>query len=401
MAAAGAQIYLPVRNRVLIASADPLFRLRVMKKAVFADCDYEQAVGGAHALAKLKQITCTNVLLDRYLPDLDSEELATLIQKRYPGVIVGFLDSKTVDEIELCEKHVSATPRSATAQEDRGSANERCFTYAAVTAPAPEEPLEGMIGSSPVMQQVYRLARMVARRDTTVLITGETGTGKELVAEAIHKMSPRSRHPFVVVNCAAIPEALFESELFGHARGAFTGAIQSRLGRAHMAQGGTLFLDEIGELPLSMQAKLLRFLQNGEVQRLGSSDVYRVDVRVICATNVRLADLVNTKHFREDLFYRMAVFPIAMPPLRDHPEDVGALADHFLTKLCSDISIPKKWLTNAAHDFLLQARWAGNVRELQHVLERVFILSGNESEIVPATFKIGMGNIGMSNLIES
>lgn len=253
-----------------------------------------------------------------------------------------------------------------------------------------------MIGSSALMQLVYRLARMVARRDTTVLITGETGTGKELVAEAIHKMSPRSRHPFVVVNCAAIPEALFESELFGHARGAFTGAIQSRLGRAHMAQGGTLFLDEIGELPLSMQAKLLRFLQNGEVQRLGSSDIYRVDVRIICATNVRLAELVHAKHFREDLFYRMAVFPIAVPALRDHPEDVSALGNHFLGKLCSDIGVPKKWLNSAAHDFLCQARWAGNVRELQHVLERVFILSGNELEIAPANF-----NIGMTNLIES
>jgi len=337
------------------------------------------------------------VLLDRYLPDLDCQELAKLIQKRYPKITVGFLDSKTADQSEPYERDASVTPRVAATQEDRPPSNESSFSYAAsATAPAPEEPLEGMIGSSPVMQQVYRLARMVARRDTTVLITGETGTGKELVAEAIHKMSPRSRHSFVVVNCVAIPEALFESELFGHARGAFTGAIQSRLGRAHMAQGGTPFLDEIGELPLSMQAKLLRFLQNGEVQRLGSSDVYRVDVRVICATNVCLADLVHATHFREDLFYCMAVFPIAVPALRDHPEDVGPLANHFLAKLCSDIDVPRKYLTASAHDFLLQARWAGNVRELQHVLERVFILSGNELEIIPANF-----NIGISNLIET
>jgi transcriptional regulator with GAF, ATPase, and Fis domain len=396
MAAAGAQICLPVRNRVLIASADPLFRLRVMKKAIFAECDCEQAVGGAHALAKLKQMTCTNVLLDRYLPDLDSEELAHLIQKRYPQTTVGFLNSKIVDECEGYEKPGSMIPAISTLQEDRYPSNESSPADIPTSAVVPEQPLEGMIGSSALMQLVYRLARMVARCDTTVLITGETGTGKELVAEAIHKMSPRSRHPFVLVNCAAIPEALFESELFGHARGAFTGAIQSRLGRAHMAQGGTLFLDEIGELPLSMQAKLLRFLQNGEVQRLGSSDIYRVDVRLICATNVRLAELVHAKHFREDLFYRMAVFPIAVPALRDHPEDVSALANHFLGKLCSDIGVPKKWLNSAAHDFLCQARWAGNVRELQHVLERVFILSGNELEIAPANF-----NIGMTNLIES
>src|SRR5262249_33593638 len=151
--------------------------------------------------------------------------------------------------------------------------------------------LPGMIGRSGAIQQVYRLVRMVAARDTTVLVTGETGTGKELVAQAIHDLSPRARQAFVVVNCAAIPEALLEAELFGHARGAYTGAVQSRLGRIHVAQGGTLFLDEVGELPLSMQAKLLRFLQNGEVQRLGSPDVHRVDVRVVCATNQRLADL--------------------------------------------------------------------------------------------------------------
>ncbi len=159
------------------------------------------------------------------------------------------------------------------------------------------------------MQHVYQLARLVAARDTTVLITGETGTGKELVARGIHEISRRAGNPFVVVNCAAIPEALLEAELFGHARGAFTGAVQSRVGRIHNAHGGTLFLDEIGDLPLTMQAKLLRFLQDGEVQRLGSSDVFRVDVRVVCATNVNLLDHVKQKLFRQDLYYRIAVFP--------------------------------------------------------------------------------------------
>jgi transcriptional regulator with GAF, ATPase, and Fis domain len=249
-----------------------------------------------------------------------------------------------------------------------------------------EEPLAGMIGASGAMQTVYRLARMVAKRDTAVLITGETGTGKELVAEAIHKMSARARQPFVVINCAAIPEALFEAELFGHARGAFTGANQSRLGRIHMAQGGTLFLDEIGELPLSMQAKLLRFLQNGEVQRLGSSDVYRVDVRVVAATNVRLSELVHAKQFREDLFYRLAVFPIAVPPLRDRLEDIEGLAGHFLKNLCSEIDVPAKSLTATALEYLQRSAWAGNIRELQHVIERAFILSGNVSHISPEYF---------------
>jgi transcriptional regulator with GAF, ATPase, and Fis domain len=167
------------------------------------------------------------------------------------------------------------------------------------------------------------------------------------VAGAIHQLSKRARHPFVVVNYAAIPEALLEAELFGHARGAFTGAVQSRLGRIHVAQGGTLFLDEVGELPLSMQAKLLRFLQNGEVQRLGSSDVYRVDVRVVCATNVRLLDLVQRKQFRLDLYYRLEIFPIAVPPLRARTEDIAPLARHFLEKLSLEAGVPNKYLAVA------------------------------------------------------
>src|ERR1700686_1897141 len=163
MAAAGAQIYLPVRNRVLIASADPLFRLRVMKKSIFAECDCEKAVGGAHALAKLKQIACHNVLLDRYLPDLDSEELAKLIQKRYPEITVGFLDSKIADEFEICDKQASVNPGAVTLQEQPTCKSESSFSISTTSVPAPEDPLEGMIGSSSVMQQVYRLARMVAR----------------------------------------------------------------------------------------------------------------------------------------------------------------------------------------------------------------------------------------------
>jgi transcriptional regulator with GAF, ATPase, and Fis domain len=244
-----------------------------------------------------------------------------------------------------------------------------------------------MIGASYAMKQVYELVRMVAHRDTAVLVNGETGTGKELVAGAIHQLSKRSRQPFVIVNCAAIPEALLEAELFGHARGAFTGAVQSRLGRIHVAQGGTLLLDEIGELPLSMQAKLLRFLQNGEVQRLGSSDVYRVDVRVVCATNVRLPELVKARQFREDLYYRLAIFPIAVPPLRDRAEDICALSGHFLKKLSAEVDLPDKRLSSRALAYLEKQGWPGNVRELQHAVERAFILSGNQSELSVEHFR--------------
>lgn len=389
-AATSAQTFLPAQNRILIASADPLLRKRLMSRAAYADACCQEAIGGAHALAMLQQMVCDNVLLDRHLPDLDSAEVANLIQQRYPGTEVSFVDPQTISAMEagtetaLAHEEISGASIDETVQAElqRGTVS---ATPARLLA-APEEPLSGMIGNSRAMQKVYRLARMVAKRDTAVLITGETGTGKELVAEAIHQMSPRSRHPFVVVNCAAIPESLFEAELFGHARGAFTGAVQARLGRIHMAQGGTLFLDEIGELPLSMQAKLLRFLQNKEVQRLGSSDVYRVDVRVLCATNVRLAELVQSRQFREDLFYRMAVFPIAVPPLRERTEDLAALSEYFLGKLCAEVEVPTKHVAASALESLQHSKWAGNVRELQHVLERAFILSGNESEITAEYF---------------
>jgi transcriptional regulator with GAF, ATPase, and Fis domain len=228
------------------------------------------------------------------------------------------------------------------------------------------------------MQKIYRLARLVSLRDTTILITGETGTGKELVARGIHKIGTRAQSPFVVVNCAAIPETLLEAELFGHTRGAFTGAVQSRLGRIHAAHGGTLFLDEVGELPLSMQAKLLRFLQDGEVQRLGSSDVFRVDVRVICATNANLHQRVKEKLFRIDLYYRLAVFPIDLPPLRERPEDIVRLAEHILAELCTQAGLPPKTFSPSVQVLLQKHSWPGNVRELQHALERASILSGDD-----------------------
>jgi transcriptional regulator with GAF, ATPase, and Fis domain len=376
MAAVAAPQLIRSRARILVASANPSFRRQLLESPLFAASQGEEAVGGAHALAKLVQFSCDSVVLDRNLPDLDATEVAEIIRKRYPRMEIEFVDSRAGGEQEqdTATRKVDTAPITS---EDCAEADHRN----AKTSMATEidvEPLPEMIGSSRAIQQVYRLARMVASRDTTVLITGETGTGKELVAEAIHKLSPRARHPFVVVNCAAIPEALLEAELFGHARGAFTGAVQSRLGRIHVAQGGTLFLDEIGELPLSMQAKLLRFLQNGEVQRLGSPDVYKVDVRVVCATNVRLLDLVPTKQFRQDLYYRLAIFPIAMPPLRERGEDIGALAEHFLAQLCAEVAVSAKRLAPGAQTFLQQSRWAGNVRELHHAIERAFILAGNK-----------------------
>jgi transcriptional regulator with GAF, ATPase, and Fis domain len=355
-------------SRILVASSDAEVRERVLRDPSLIGVEHTEACGGAQALARLKESCYDGVLLDRNLSDLDAAEIASVIRNQYPQTEVTWIDAQQY------------TPTPKLAVQRQGPQVTRFHP------PAFDSPLPGMIGDSAAMRKVYRLVRIVANRDTTVLITGETGTGKELVAEAIHALSPRAKQPFVVVNCAAIPEALLEAELFGHARGAFTGAVQSRLGRIHIAQGGTLFLDEIGELPLAMQAKLLRFLQSGEVQRLGSSDVHRADVRVVCATNAQLARLVEAKQFRMDLYYRLSVFPIGLPPLRERLEDIQPLTEHFLNLLGKELNLAPKRMGDSAFAAARDRRWNGNIRELQHAIERAFILSLDEEIIQPEHF---------------
>jgi len=376
MAAASTAGWMRTTGRILVASSDPSVRQRVLGHPDFLGVERMEACGGAHALAKLKEIPCDGVLLDRNLADLDALEVAALIRREFPEITVSWIDGE--DSAAHERKPVVGIPT------ETGPGN--ILPWERRTDREPEQALPGMIGDSEVMQEVYRLVRMVAKRDTTVLVTGETGTGKELVAEAIHALSPRAKQPFVVVNCAAIPEALLEAELFGHARGAFTGAVQSRLGRIHVAQGGTLFLDEIGELPLGMQSKLLRFLHSGEVQRLGSSEVYRVDVRVICATNARLSELVGAKQFRMDLYYRLEVFPIGLPALRERTGDIAPLTNHFLQRLSVEDRSACKSVHEQALEALRKRRWPGNVRELQHAIERAFILSGDDEVLCPEHF---------------
>lgn len=243
--------------------------------------------------------------------------------------------------------------------------------------------LPELIGESESMLELARLIRLVAPRSSTVLIEGETGTGKEVVAKAVHRLSSRAGKPFVVLNCAAIPETLLEAELFGHTRGAFTGAVQSRTGRIEAAHGGTLFLDEIGEMPMALQAKMLRFLECGELQRVGDNETVRVDVRVIAATHQPLEKLASRvgveRTFRLDLYHRLAVFPLDVPALRERMEDVGLLAEHFLEQMGKDM--PRKRLTIEAEAKLHEHHWPGNVRELMHVLERGAILAGDRMEI--------------------
>ena len=233
---------------------------------------------------------------------------------------------------------------------------------------------DGIVGISPPMQQVYALTRRAAESDITVLIRGESGTGKELVAKSFHFHSSRSAGPFLAINCAAIPETLIESELFGHERGAFTGATGRRIGAFESAKGGTIFLDEVGDMPSALQSKLLRVLQEREIQRVGGTATIPVDVRVIAATNKNLEDAVKAGEFRDDLFYRIAAFPIVIPPLRQRREDIPLLAKHFLNKHAESADRRVSGISTAALRVLLQYDWPGNVRELENAIERAVLL---------------------------
>jgi formate hydrogenlyase transcriptional activator len=232
-----------------------------------------------------------------------------------------------------------------------------------------------IIGNSAALRRVLGMVRIVAPTDCTVLINGETGTGKELIAEAIHKCSDRSSGPFVKVNCAAIPAGLLESELFGHERGAYTGAVTRGIGRFERANRGTLFLDEIGDLPLELQPKLLRVMQERQFERLGGAATIQTDVRVICATHRNLVEMVDNREFRSDLFYRLSVFPIELPPLRERSEDIRLLVHHFAMDYAARMDKPIKAISEEFMRTLVRHSWPGNVRELQNFIERSVILS--------------------------
>jgi formate hydrogenlyase transcriptional activator len=232
-----------------------------------------------------------------------------------------------------------------------------------------------IVGESASLRAILKQVETVAPTDSTVLITGETGTGKELIARAIHNLSPRRERTFVKVNCAAIPTGLLESELFGHERGAFTGAISQRIGRFELANGGTIFLDEIGDIPVELQPKLLRVLQEQEFERLGSTQTIHVNVRLVAATNRNLEEMVAARSFRTDLFYRLRVFPLVMPPLRDRQEDIPALVRYFVEKYARRMNRGVETIPAETLDLLVRYAWPGNIRELENLIERAIIVS--------------------------
>ena len=367
---------------VLVVSPNSKLRLELNEKLNLPRWNVMQAGGGAEALELLRDLGTEDavLLLDPMLPDLEPIEFQMIITDRFPNIRVLMLNSHTG---QLSMGSAFPTPLSSElADEVNRSGSVRCGTVP-LTAnenlwkfPDCTVKLRSMIGDSEPIRRTFALTRMVAARDTTVLITGESGTGKDMIANEIHLISPRRNHPFVVVNCSAIPEALLEAELFGYTKGSFTGALQSRIGRIHSAQGGTLFLDEIGDMPVALQSKLLRFLEQGEVQRLGSNENLKVDVRVVAATNSELKKRVSEQQFREDLYYRLAVFPIHIPPLRERISDLEDLAIAFAAKFRPEASLSRRAL-----QVLRQHNWPGNVRELRNVIERATIPVGSGREI--------------------
>ena len=368
--------------RLLLVGAEAELRQAMRQKLADPSWSIRESHSGSDALEKLMQEPSEILLLAPQLPDLDVAEFQEMVREQFPGVQIISLAPPTA------HAPVGAPPLSRMAQglgellQLDASAH---FTPPAMrsepslnqSAKAPAiRNWQGIIGDSAVMQRVFHAAKLVARRDTTVLIQGESGTGKDLIAQAIHNTSARNKQPFVVINCAAIPEPLLEAELFGHTKGAFTGAAQSRIGRIHAAHGGTLFLDEIGDMPYPLQSKILRFLEQGEVQRIGGTDTLKVDCRVIAATNAELKQQVNTKQFREDLYYRLAVFPISLPPLRERMNDIDSLAAGFLQRFCPGVGLHPE-----ARRLLLEHTWPGNVRELRNVMERASLYAESRHEI--------------------
>ena len=407
----------PALRSAVVASADHAVAAKVRVAVEQMRWRVREASGAAEAIIEIERELPEALILDAWLPDLEVGEFAALLQQLHPTLEILRMDGLVLNkaarstrrhELLTALREVQATAPKALASGAVGrtvpgsaeTRDSRVVRPAAAVAgsSATREPavaqIPGLIGTGAAMQMLVEMIRLVAPGDTTVLIEGETGTGKELVAHALHRQSSRAEQPLVILNCAAIPEALLEAELFGHARGAFTGAVQARTGRIETADGGTLFLDEIGEMPLALQAKMLRFLECGELQRVGDNVVSRVDVRVIAATHQPLEQRAAEGAFRLDLYHRLAVFPIDVPPLRERMEDVPALLEHLLDRLAErtgerQVGLPvRKQLSPEAMGELLAHHWPGNVRELKHVLERAVILSESAPVIAGAHIRI-------------
>jgi two-component system, NtrC family, response regulator AtoC len=356
--------------------------------------DVTQAGDGADAVARLKTFAFDAIVVDLRLPDIDGMEVLDFALTRYPEVLsvvmTGFggvteaVAAIKRGAIDFLIKPFQVTQLSRVLRSEIERRRLRQENAELRVQLRNRFGFDAIIGQSAPMQHIFATLELIAPMNSTVLIQGETGTGKELIARTIHHNSPRADQRFVAFNAAAIPEALAEAELFGHAKGAFTGAISNRVGRFELAHRGTIFIDEVGLMSPALQAKLLRALQEREIERVGESRPIKFDARVIGATNTDLRKLVKEGQFREDLFYRLNVIPITLPPLRERQEDIPLLARHFVQKACRNNNLPLKSLGQEACRCLMNFGWPGNIRQLENAIEHSVAMSGAERE-VPAT----------------
>jgi DNA-binding NtrC family response regulator len=344
---------------------------------------------GSEGIDRLTNVDYDVAIIEAPVPDSAMEDLLEQILSLHRSVPIVICDRRArladaVRYMQLGAYDVAGAEDDAVAK--ILAAADACRSRPTETVAEPWREL--LVGTSPAIQRTAGVIRLVAQRRSTVLISGETGTGKEVVARALHMASPRSAFPMVAVNIAGLPETLLEAELFGHVKGAFTGAAQQRVGRCEQANRSTLFLDEIGDLPLDVQTKLLRFLQEREFQRVGSSETIHVDVRLIVAANVNLLERVRQGMFREDLYYRLSVVPITVPPLRERPEDISLLANHFIVKVCMQEKIAQRRLATPTLAKLRAFSWPGNVRQLENAVETAIALSGERELLIPSDFTL-------------
>jgi DNA-binding NtrC family response regulator len=379
------------QKHLLIVDDEGALRSAIAERLADHGFAVEQAGSGEEALQRLADFAFDMLITDLRLPGINGREVLDAALERYPDiiaiVITGFGTVKdAVEAIKQGAADFITKPfqfdallhvlRSAV--EQRRLKSENAYLRSQLEE---RYRIDGLVGRSRVMRDLFQLLETVAATSSTVLITGETGTGKELAARAIHHSSARRANRFVALNCSAIPETLLEAELFGHARGAFTGAVGTRQGRVEQAHKGTLFLDEVGTMSPSLQAKLLRVLQEREFERVGDSHTIKIDVRVIAATHSDLARMVAEGSFREDLFYRLNVLPVQLPPLRDRREDIPLLVQHFLQRLAADNGRGAMTVSQEAVRRLMAYRWPGNVRQLENTVERALAFSQGRSQI--------------------
>ena len=365
---------------VLVVDPDVTSAATLRQLLVHEDVVVLKAPSGAEALLALDREPAQVVVTELKLPDMGGLELLSKIGERWPGlpVVVLAADASVSEAVSALKAGASDFVQKPLMRDELVFVLEKAFTSvnrrAEQPPPPPSTERAGIVGESPAMRQVYATLERAAQGNATILVRGESGTGKELVARAIHDESPRAREPFVKIDCASLPEHLLESELFGYEKGAFTGAVGRKPGRAELADKGTLFLDEIGELTLPLQAKLLRLLQDHEFERLGGIKTLKVDVRVVAATHRDLESMIERNQFRLDLFYRLNVVPLWLPPLRARREDIEALAQHFV-KTCS-VANGKQGMSLDADAIraLRGQNWPGNVRQLQNFIERLVVL---------------------------